>query len=143
MNGDAQSVTGNNHAKSCRSPVLRIHKTWVARKTYIPEKTLKNSDAPIIITGDSIATGLRRYKHVWRNYFKDAVNLGISGDHVENVLWRARDISLQHTTSFVIIHCGTNNVDQNQLEDIAAGTIKIAKTFTKKHQKINTIILAY
>ena len=35
---------------------------------------------------------------------------------------------------------GTNNVDQNQSEDITGGIIKIAKTFTKKHPKINIII---
>ena len=69
---------------------------WHKKHTF-QKKLLKNSVAPIIIIGDSIATGLRRYKHVWRNYFKHAVNLGINGDHVENVLWRARDISLQHT----------------------------------------------
>ena len=104
------------------------------------KKLLKNSAAPIIIIGDSIATGLRRYRHIWRNYFKDALNLGIGGDRVENVLWRARDISLPHTTLFVIIHCGTNNVDQSQPEDIAVGVMKIAETFMKNHPKITTII---
>ena len=49
--------------------------------------------------GDSIVTGLRGYGHIWRNYFKNALNLGISGDRVEIILWRARDISLQNTTS--------------------------------------------
>lgn len=57
---------------------------------------------------------LRRKKCVWRNYFDDALNLGIGGDRVENVLWRGQYISLPHTTSFVIIHCDTNNVDQNR-----------------------------
>ena len=94
---------------------------------------MKNSATPIIIIGDLIATSLRRYRNIWRNCFKDALN-------VEKVLWRARDISLQHTTSLLIIHCGTNNVDQNQPEDTAVGIMKTDKTFTSKHQKINTII---
>ena len=38
------------------------------------------------------------------------------------------------------MHCGTSNFDLNQLKHIAVGSIKIAKTFTKKHPKINTII---
>ena len=92
---------------------------------------MKNSAAPIIITGDSNATGLRRYRHIWRNYFKGAINLGISGDRVENVLWRARNISLQQTTLFVIIHCSTNNMDQSKPENIAEGVMKIAETFMK------------
>ena len=49
-----------------------------------------------------------------RNYFDDALNLGIGGDRVENVLRRGQYISLPPTTSFVIIHCDTNNVDQNR-----------------------------
>ena len=113
MTRDARSFTrnNNNHPKSCRLLVLRIHKLeWEETHTF-QEKLLKKSAAPIIIIGDSIATGLRRYRHIWRNYFKDALNLGIGGDRVENVLWRARHISLSHTILFVIIHCGTNNVD--------------------------------
>ena len=89
------------------------------QETYFPKKLLKKSSAPIII-GDSIATALRRYRHIWRNYFEDALNLVVSGDRVENVLWRTRDISLPYTTLFVIMHCGTNKVDQSQPEDFAA-----------------------
>ena len=77
---------------------------------------------------------------IWKNYFRDALNLGISGDRVENVLWRALDISLPHTTLFVIIHCGTNNVNQSLPEDIAVGVMKIAEFFMKNHPKITNII---
>ena len=86
--------------------------------------------------------GLRRYQHTWKNYFKDALNLGISVDRVENVLKRARDISVQHTTLFVIIDCGTSNVNQSQPVDIAVGVMKIAETFMKNHPKITTIMTA-
>ena len=68
------------------------------------------------------------------------INLGISGDWVESVLWGAQDISLPHTTFLVIMHCDINNVDQNQPKDIAVAIMKIAKTFTKKYPKINAII---
>ena len=61
--------------------------------------------------------------------------MGISADRVENVLWRARDICLQHTTMFVVLHSGTNNVDQSQPEDIAVGVMKIAETFVKNNPK--------
>ena len=121
-------ITGATHAQNLGG----------RKNIHFRKKLFKNSVTPIIILGDSITKDLRRYKHVWRYYFKDAVSLGISGSHAENVLWRAQDISLQHTT-FEIIHCNINNVDQNQPEDIAAGTIKIVKTFMKKHPKINTI----
>ena len=72
----------NNDAKNCRSPVLHMHKPgW--RETQIFQKEfLQNSTAPIIIIGDSIGAGLRNYERVWRSYFKDALNLGTSGDRV-------------------------------------------------------------
>ena len=140
MTRDARSFTRKNHTKSCRLPVPRIHKLGWQETQTSQKKLLKNSATPIIIIGDSIAIGLRRYRDIQSNYFKDALNLGIGGDRVENVLWRARDISLPHTTLFVIIHCGTNNVDQSQPEDIAVGVMKIAETFMKNHPKITTII---
>ena len=59
--------------------------------------------------------------------------MGISNDRVEIVLRRAQDILLPQATWFVIINCGTNNVDQNQSKDIAVAIIKIAKAFTKKY----------
>ena len=111
MTRNARSFTNNNQTKICRLPVPHIHKPGWQQTHSFQKKILTNSAAPIIITGDSIATRLKRYRHIWRNYFKDALNLGIGGGRVKNVLWRARDISLQHTASFVIINCRTNNVD--------------------------------
>ena len=40
---------------------------------------------------------------------------------------------------FVIIHCGTNNVNQSKPEAIAVGAMKIAETSMKNHPKITTI----
>ena len=141
MTRDAQSFNRSNHVKSFRLPVPRFHKLGSQETHTFHKKLLKNSAAPIIIIGDPIATGLKRYQHIWKNYFKDALNLGISGDHVKNILWRMRDISLQHTTLFVIIHCSTNNVDPSQPEDIAVGVMKIAEIFMKNDPKITAIII--
>ena len=38
------------------------------------------------------------------------------------------------------MHCGTNNVDQSQPEDIAVGVMKNAENLMKNHPKITTII---
>ena len=40
----------------------------------------------------------------------------------------------------MIIHCGTNNVDQSQPEDMAVVGVKIAETFMKNHPKTTIII---
>ena len=62
---------------------------------------------------------------------KHQYDLGVVGDRVENVLWRARNISLPRTTSFMITHRGTNNLNPNQPIDIASGIMKIAKKNSK------------
>ena len=54
---------------------------------------VKQENINSIITGDSIVVGLTRYTNIWNNLFGNRfINVGISGDRVENVLWRARDI---------------------------------------------------
>ena len=56
MTRDARSFTRSNHTKSCRLPVRCFHKLgWQETHTF-RKKLLKNSAAPIIIIGDSIAT---------------------------------------------------------------------------------------
>ena len=47
---------------------------------------------------------------------------------------------MQQKTLFVIINCGTNNVDQGKPEDIGEGVMKIAETFMKNQTKIATNI---
>ena len=129
MTIDARRFTKSNHTKSCRFPVPRFQDGRKhIRSTKNFWKTLPHQ------------SGLKRCGHIWKNYFKDVLNLGVSGDRVENVLWRPRNISLQQTTLFVIIHSGTNNVDQSQPEYIAVGVMKIVETFMKNQPKITTII---
>ena len=54
---------------------------------------VKHENISSIIIGDSIVAGLMWYTNIWKNLFGNSfINLGISGDRVENVLWRARDL---------------------------------------------------
>ena len=72
---------------------------------------VKQENINSIIIGDSIVAGLTRYTNVWNNLFGNRfINLGISGDRVENVLWRARDIPFLLSLKNVVILCGTNNI---------------------------------
>ena len=42
-----------------------------------------------------------------------ALNLGTGCDCMENVLWKVQNISLPDTTSVVVLHCSTDNINQN------------------------------
>ena len=90
----------------------------------------KQENINSIIIGDSIVAGLRRYTNIWNNLFGDRfINLGISGDRVENVLWRARGIPFLLSLKSVVILCGTNNINKDSPDDIAQGLIAIGSVF--------------
>ena len=86
-----------------------------------------NSNADIIIVGDSIVTGLSRYTSVWDRFFPDVVNAGIGGDMTQHVLWRLRNTRLSSNIKFVVVHCGTNNIDFNKPDDIANALVAMAE----------------
>ena len=58
-----------------------------------------------ILMGDSLMAGFHRYCKIWNNFFKpiDALNCGIGGDKVQNVLWRVRH--QQFTAGFSRGYC--------------------------------------
>ena len=101
---------------------IRIHKNQCFQ--------VKQESINSIIIGDSIVAGLTRYTNIWNNLFGNRfINLGISGDPVENVLWRARDISFLPSLKNVIILCGTNNINKDSPYEIAKGLIAIGSAF--------------
>ena len=70
----------------------------------------------MLLIGDSIVAGLSRYKTVWNKYFKPykALNCGIHVDRTQHVLWRADDLSVPPPVKYVVVHCGTNNLDHDE-----------------------------
>ena len=104
-------------------------------------KVAKSSKAKVVILGDSIAYGLTRYPEVWYRYFaKKSLNLGIPGDHTQNVLWRLANISLPDTLDYAIVVVGTNNLGHDSNKNIAEAILLVADLVLKKHPKIKVII---
>lgn len=75
---------------------------------------LQKKGPSIIIIGNLIAACHRRYRHVWRRYFLKKINLGVGGDRVQHVLWRASNIDLLNSTQIALLQFGTNNTDRNE-----------------------------
>ena len=76
------------------------------------------------LIGDSIVKHLSRYKQIWKNHFPSStLNFGISGDHVQCVLWRVKVGCFMKT---VIIHVGTNNIPKDQPLHIAKALVDLA-----------------
>ena len=80
-----------------------------------------------------------RYTNIWNNSNR-FINLGISGDCVENVLWRARDIPFLPSLKNVVILCGTNNINKYSPYDIAQGLIAIGSVFKNQSSNRNIFI---
>ena len=98
----------NSHNKHCNSMMIGNYST--------------------LLIDDSIIAGLSRYSNIWKRYFKPlyAINCGIGGDRVENVLWRCKNLPSCPNLQNAVIMCGTNNIQHNSVEDIVDGIVEIA-----------------
>ena len=91
-----------------------------------------------ILIGDSLIAGLNCYYKIWNDFFKpiNALNCGIGGYKVQNVLWRVQNLPIYCSLKNVVILCGTNNLHQ----DIVDGIIEIGHCFKKRHYDTNVFI---
>ena len=94
----------------------------------------KRLHVSVLLIGDSIVAGLSRYQTVWKKHFKPykPLNCDIPGDRIQHVLWRADDLSAPPSVKYVVVHCGTNNLDHDEPKIIVEGIIKIGKVFQEK-----------
>jgi len=88
----------------------------------------------ILLIGDSLVCGLSRYDRVWQKYFlkRNTLNGGIRGDKCTNVLWRSQHMYLPTSLKYIIIHCGTNDLDTSAPIVIANNIIDIGVTLKKR-----------
>ena len=73
----------------------------------------------ILLIGDSVVSGLSRYRKVWSKYFEplQALNFSMGGDRTQNVLSRLQNAEIPKNLQTAIIHCGANNIYKNDPED--------------------------
>ena len=126
-NGVAQSEAETPTPKS--EAIAEKHKQLLAQNQY-----------DLIFIGDSITDHFdNRGKVVWDHYYgpRNALNVGISGDRTEHVLWRLENGSYPTTAErapkVVVLMIGYNNTNKRQSsENTAAGVKKIL-------EKIHTV----
>ena len=100
-----------------------------------------NRNVLTVLLGGSIIQGLPRYKKVWNSFFgKDTLNCGIRGNKVENLLWRAEKSEFPPAIRQIVIHCGTNNIEENTPNDIADGLLCSALIIKKRNSATNIYI---
>ena len=102
-------------------------------------KSFRNVSA--VLLRDSIIAGFLRYPNIWYKFFdENTINCGVHGDKVQNVLWRAENIPLPQSLEYVVICCGTNNLDTDDSEKIADGLFCIALALKKRMNHLKIVI---
>ena len=128
-------------------PEARINEGWwMKRLTDKRIKALANTNHvfDIVFCGDSIT-------HFWENAGKNVfdetfgkyqtLNLGFSGDKVENLLWRLKYGELDgYEAKIIEVLIGTNNDDAP--ENVAKGIKEVLKVIREKQPKAKILLTA-
>jgi len=117
------------------TPVPREHAWWAERVQKIQQEVDKSTHkATILFIGDSITQGWEGAgAAVWAKQFAplNALNLGISGDRTEHVLWRLQNGHLHRLTSDIaLVMIGTNNFGQKNSDsevEVLEGVLAVVK----------------
>lgn len=147
-------ISGTAFAQSTTIPVVQDRDklyNWQQRHEEI--LALNKEKPPLnVIMGNSIMHywgGLpkgpvSRGQDSWTQYLEPLGlrNMGFGWDKIENVLWRVNHGELDgFTAKHVILMIGTNNLSDNNDEEIIAGLKLLAET-VKQHQPNTRIVLS-
>jgi beta-glucosidase len=127
------------------TPAPRGDESWVARHKAMNER-VKKGNIDLIFIGDSITQGWEDPgKDTWEKFYakRNAVNLGISGDQTQHVLWRLENGNIEGISpKLAVIMIGTNNASDNTAEEIAEGVKAIVNKLREKLPQTKILLLA-
>ena len=119
---------------------------WKKRHASMNQKAKKNHD--LLFIGDSITQGWEGAgKGTWDKFYgnRKTLNLGISGDRTEHVIWRLDNGNLknQKKAKVAVIMIGTNNTGHSRQspKETAEGVAKIVSLVRKGSPKAKILLL--
>ena len=137
------SVIAEEKLHSATKPVPRSG-GWMKRHESF-NKRVAQGKCDLIFIGDSITQGWEgRGRTVWAKFYakRNAVNLGISGDRTQHVIWRLDNGNLYRIKpKAAVIMIGTNNSGSNTSQEIADGLGVIVKQLRKKLPETKLLLL--
>ncbi len=129
---------------SATNPVPRQGGWWMKRHEAF-NKRVSAGKVDLILIGDSITQAWEgKGKKVWAKHYgkRNAVNLGISGDRTQHVIWRLENGNVKNISpKAAVVMIGTNNSGSNTSEEIAEGVAAITKQLRTKLPKTKVLIL--
>lgn len=115
-------------------PVSRTEDWAIERQNEVLRRARSTPKAAVVFVGDSITQGWEgEGAALWQKELAPlgALNLGVSGDRTEHVLWRLREAPLTHLEPRVIVLLiGTNNLGHgtSDAEETLAGVQAVIAT---------------
>jgi lysophospholipase L1-like esterase len=141
------TCTGALFAQSTNTAVIPVPMTkpgWMERHESMNAKA-RQGKIDLIYIGDSI---VQRYegvgKPVWDHYYapRNALNLGISGDRTQHVIWRLDHGNIEGINpKLAIVMIGQNNGGHNTASEIAEGVTEVVKIIRTKLPKTKILLL--
>ena len=145
--GAAFAQTNAPAPQRCVTPVARDGKAHDRFLTINQRVKETGEEAELIFVGDSITQGWEgNGKQVWEKYYasRHALNLGISSDRTEHVLWRLENGNLDGLKPKVaVVLIGVNNVPDtnNTPHDVLLGVTAVVKTLREKLPDTKVLLL--
>jgi len=144
-------------AHTAVDPVPQELDGWMARHKYINKLAKLGNQARLglgeesnrvdmLYIGDSIVQKFDTNGHrVWSYYYKsrNAINLGISGDRTEHVLWRLQHGNIDGLEpKLAVVMIGQNNAGHNSAEEIADGVAAIVDFLRAELPNMKILLIA-
>lgn len=126
-------------------PAARGEQSWQDRQASFNDR-VKQGNVDMIFIGDSITHGWEGAgKATWDKFYgkRNAVNLGISGDRTQHVLYRLDNGNIDGISpKLAVIMIGTNNASEYTPDQIAGGVKTIVRKLRAKLPDMKILLLA-
>ena len=140
----SKTVTAKRNSAVVPVPRPR-RENWMKRHKEFNERA-KKGDVDLLFIGDSITEGWDDDgKEVWAKYYgsRKASNIGFSGDRTQHILWRLDHGNVDGIQpKLVVLMIGTNNWQDNTMEEIAEGVETVVHRLNEKLPKSKVLLMA-
>ncbi|MBT5705445.1 MAG: hypothetical protein HOI66_03915 [Verrucomicrobia bacterium] len=130
---------GGYHWRKRHLDLIEYSKTTKGDLVFIGDSITHRWGAPPF--DETPTTG----KAIWDQFYahRQALNLGYGWDRVENMIWRIHDGELDHVDPrLVVVMAGTNNLEVNTPDEIAAGVRHLCSNIHQQCPKAKILLLA-
>ena len=125
---------------SVTARITTSKQSWI-KEHFNHLQQIETKRPQLIFIGDSLVQGFKRYHHTQNIQFdKQAQNCGIKGDKIESVLYRICNSSFPKNIQTIVIICGTNNLDKDNLSDIVNGLMFSVMLLLLKHKEVKIVL---